>query len=331
MPYDPFGPTNSSYNPVVWGQQYGPNSITVSPPASGFDPFQYYGSPADDPFGPYRWNSNVQTQMPRLPNPLNPTGPPPGTANPGRRWDLSSALQSAIDSIKGGQARWNTLFPKLMNKNAGIFGDYEGPLGSAQIQQLLGIAMEGGQQQFLNKLLRRMAGGDDGGGDVGGGDGGGGGFHWQGRGADAYRLQELIDRLMDSPGFAPDVLDAMRNQARNQAKLTERDQIFRRGDEFAARGLFGSGLSRQAIQGIEQATGNALSSSMTNIDIANAQAQNQNWRAAIGAISAAIQRELGLGQLDLGQQGLGLNWTQLGLDQAFREWLQNMWLAQNSI
>ena len=269
--------------------------------------------------------------------------------NPGAR--------APIASNQGGQAApADPVLTGLLERMAGsggierlmgLIGDFEyggQRFNLRNLGDLLGAGGLGeGDAGFLQDIYDRGlaqrnrrhqgGGGDAGGGGGGGGRGRGGGGGGGGGGRYGGYLRELIEGLMENPGFDPEILARMHSQAESGSKVRERDRVTRRGEDFAARGLFGSGLQGRSIQGIEAQESEALLGSKNQIEFANAQAAVQSISQAIEAINSGInqqlgnkglniQRMLGLGNLDLGR-------SQLGLQASLQEWMQNMMMMQN--
>ena len=119
-------------------------------------------------------------------------------------------------------------------------------------------------------------------------------------------IKELMNRLLYDGGMGDELRMDLRNQATQTSKVRERDRILRRGDDFAARGLFGSGLSKNAISGIEAEESGLLQNSLNEIEFQNAQMEAQSLRDAISALNAQIQWKLGKGMLNVQREQLAL-------------------------
>ena len=119
-------------------------------------------------------------------------------------------------------------------------------------------------------------------------------------------IAQLMDRFLNQGGMGDELRMDLRNQATQTGKVRERDRILRRGDDFAARGLFGSGLSKRGVQGIEAEESIALQGSLNEIEFQNAQMEAQSLRDAIGALNAQIQWKLGRGMLNVQREQLAL-------------------------
>jgi len=245
-------------------------------------------------------------------------------------------VQAALDAIKGGKWRADKTMSNLFDRG---YLQNGATIDADWISQLLGQGWGGGVDQFWGRVNDNMNTGAlprDGGQQQGGGGpvpdnlvgaGGGGGGGW-GAGKHVNNdpfggqlggyIQGLIEDLKGRHGFDQEVLDNLYNQADSTSKLRERDRLLRRGDDFAASGLFGSqgqgsGVKNRAMQDIEKQESNALQSANTDIGYANAQAAVQQVNQLLNALQMATGRELGLGNLDLGYGNLGLGYDQLAV------------------
>ncbi len=289
------------------------------------------------------------------PRPLEPAFPG-FTTNFGRRLrdvlgDQSGRLSSILQNIfrgEGGDALRGLV--------------HGGRFNAPDLRRLIGSGLAGPQQQrFLEGLLGRFrtskqqqAGGET--------EPGGGGPHGT-SGALEGRIGEVLNSLLnrrdvnalpdelrsamiaqlmeifESPGFPPELLQGLQNQARTASATRERERLLRRSGEFNARGLFGSGPQVRALEDIEMEESEDLLNAMNQIGFANAQAaiqQIQNALQGTGmlgqlglgeeqlasnellrALQLSIGRELGLGDLGLREQ-------QFGLERAIQELLMNL-------
>ena len=159
----------------------------------------------------------------------------------------------------------------------------------------------------------------------GGGRGGGGGW----KGIDGW-LRTLMDRLVNDAGFGEELLANMRNEATQTSKVRERDRVMRRADDFAARGLFGSGLQKDAVMGIEGEESVALQGALNQIEFQNAQAIQQGLRDSIQVLNAMIAKKLGQGNLNIQREALALDRAKLALQSDMFNWDKWTWKYNNS-
>lgn len=159
--------------------------------------------------------------------------------------------------------------------------------------------------------------------------------------------QAMIAQLMEifeNPGFPPELLAALQNQARTTGATRERERLLQRSGQFNAQGLFGSGPQVRSLEGIQREESESLLNSMNQIGFANANAAIQQIQNAfqgtgilgniglgeeqlgsneqLRALQLAISRELGLGDL-------GLRGEMFGFERAIQELLLNLNLLQN--
>lgn len=158
--------------------------------------------------------------------------------------------------------------------------------------------------------------------------GGGGGRRGRGGGGgiDAW-IRQLMDKFLNDGGMGDDLRMDLRNQAQQTGKVRERDRILRRADDFAARGLFGSGLSKNAVSGIEAEESANIQTALNEIEFQNAQMEAQSLRDAIGALNAQIAWKIGKGQLNVQREQMALaklqHAEQMALSWARFHWQQN--------
>ena len=157
--------------------------------------------------------------------------------------------------------------------------------------------------------------------------GGGGTGTW--RGIDRW-LGTLMDRLVNDSGMGSELLASLRNQATQTSKFRERDRITRRADDFAARGLFGSGLRKDAVMGIEGEESVALQGALNDIEFQNAQMIAQGLRDSIGVLNAMIAKKLGQGNLNIQREMLALEQAKLALQSDMFNWDKYTWKFNNT-
>jgi len=230
--------------------------------------------------------------------------------------------------------RLESMLTRLFNQNPDLWNQIMNNnqvFGRTDLQRLIESGFYGGDRQ---QYLQALAGAQQSTGEGGGAGGGGGGSQFDmnpfGGELGGY-LQQLIDNALNNPGFGEELLQRLMNQASTTGSLRERDRITRRGGDFAASGLFGSGLQGRAIQDIEAQESQALHGAQTEIGVADAEMAIQSISQALQALQIATSRELGMGNLQLGQGGLRVDEAGLALQAALQEWIQNMWLLQNSV
>ena len=232
-------------------------------------------------------------------------------------YNFGQPIWDALGTIKGGKWRLDKVLGNIYG--AGNQGMFQGvtDIDRAFLENLMGVANPM-QQRFLNKLFRRMNGGGE---EPAPGGGVGGGGMSSGttlpninvQRADPFSgqlgqyLEQIIQDLLSDPGIPGDVLSDMRTRARETSATRERNEIQRRASDYAARGLFGSGLQGGAVRDIEDANTQALMSSLNDIDLANVQAIQRSVDQAISAVGAAISREGGLNSFNLGKARLELD------------------------
>ena len=112
---------------------------------------------------------------------------------------------------------------------------------------------------------------------------------------DSIREDALRD-LFDNPGFGN--LEDSRNLIRGDAKTNLRDAALRRGDSFAARGLFGSGLQQRDLRTLERESGQDQFRALNDLETRDAQLRQSGLATALSSL-------LGLDALEL-QEMLGL-------------------------
>ena len=244
-------------------------------------------------------------------------------------FSIDPSVQAALDAILRGNNRFKNVLGKFWDQGlvtgpADITGDW--------ISEMLGQNLPGKTGQFLSRVQRYMQTGELPRDYVGNGGGGGGdqipeslqgagaqGGGWHRGNNDPFGgrlggyIQDLIEDLRGRHGLPEDVLANLYNQADATSKGRERDRLLRRGGDFAASGLFGSGVQNRALQDIEAQESDALLGAKNDIGYANAQAAVQQVNQLLQALGMASGRELGLGQLNLGYGNLGLGYDQLAL------------------
>ena len=197
-------------------------------------------------------------------------------------------------------------------------------------------------------------GGGRGGGRGGGGRGGGSGST-PGPGTTGNALDESsfipddvfgasIDRILQMlqhPGFPADVLADLQTGLRENSATRERSRLLRRSGDFAARGIFGSGVSTRDLERIETEEGASLRGEQRQLGLENARAALQSIQQALaGALGIGqlnfgerelevrealqragldLQRDLGFGQLDLGQGRLDLDRDSMAANLALQQ------------
>jgi len=230
-------------------------------------------------------------------------------------------------------------------------------IGEDRLRQLFdsGLLTGKGNIALFDQFFSALAGtGDTGTGDGGAGggsdifDGGTGGGNFGGFELPEFPsvdpaviagLTNSILELLENPGFPEEILQGARNRARGEGKNATRDAILRRGDDFSARGLFGSGLQTRDIERIETQGRRSIQDALAQIDFANAQ-------QSLGSISTAFQGVNTLNSLgatefggvldalqlalsrDLGLRGLDLQELQLLSNNALQELLNSLLLGQ---
>ena len=213
-----------------------------------------------------------------------------GLFNEGDQVWLERILAGIIPGLSGPE------FREIFKGPPGIFGMQD-------LKRLIdkGI-VTGDDAAFLQSLLDRGRRSIDppGGGGRQPGPGGGGGN------IDSW-LDDIIGRLMDQPGFDPELLRSMRTQAKETVASGERNKLLRRGSGGAAKGMFGSGVEGQAVRGIEEEAGRMLTGALNQIDLSNAQAAQRSIDQVLNAIQLKISREIGLGNLSVAQGRLALD------------------------
>jgi hypothetical protein len=137
-------------------------------------------------------------------------------------------------------------------------------------------------------------------------------------------IKELMQRLLYDGGMGDELRMDLRNQATNVAKMRERDRILRRSDEFAARGLFGGGQSKNAVMGIEAQESQTLQTALNEIEFQDAQMKAQSLRDAIQALNAQIAWKLGKGQLNVAREQMALQ-KLMHAEQMALNWAQFNW------
>ena len=134
------------------------------------------------------------------------------------------------------------------------------------------------------------------------------------------QMTEYFKRAMGgNMGLGDDVLLGLRNQARTDVKVRERDRLMRRGDEAAARGLSNSGVQERGLQDIESSESANLFNRLLGIDVENSQRSQQNIGQALQGIQGLGQLNIGAGQIDLGYGQLGLGRQELALKKLLGE------------
>jgi hypothetical protein len=111
-------------------------------------------------------------------------------------------------------------------------------------------------------------------------------------------FEDALLALLENPGMDPELLEGMRNNVRGASKNRERDRLLRRADDFNSRGIFSSGLTEEGLRDIEQDESTALLGSLNQIDY-------QNAMYTLQSLDRAFQGTLGLGNLNLAAEGLG--------------------------
>ena len=160
----------------------------------------------------------------------------------------------------------------------------------------------------------------------GSGGGGGGAGTWNG--IDGW-LQMLMDMFVNNSGMGDDLKSDLRNEATQTGKFRERDRIMRRADDFAARGLFGSGLRKDAVMGIEGEESVALQGALNQIEFKDAEMKAQGLRDSIQVLNAMIAKKLGQGNLNIQREMVALDRARLELQNAMFDFDQAKWWALN--